>query len=123
MRPYPVMNLLGQAAKPAPGPDPFSPAGRQRLTCPPVKGVDPNRTCVQTQDGGVICSDNSYYPAGCEMPPYEEGEFAAYKADQGFYYPVPPKPASLTAEVGGSFPVVALMIALAGYVVSIVTSD
>lgn len=128
MRSYPVVNLLGQqAVRPAPAPavapDPFSAAGRQRLPCPPVAGVDPNRTCVQTRDGGVICSDNVYYPPGCPMPPYQEGEFATYRADQGFLFPVPPKPASLTAEVGSSFPIIAFVIALAGYVVSIVTSD
>jgi hypothetical protein len=122
MRAYPVVNMLGQVAAakpPAVAPDPFSQAGRQRLPCPPVRTDDPTLVCVQTRDGGVICSDGAYFPAGCAMPKYEEGEFATYTANQGFLFPVPPKAASLTAEVGGSFPIIPFAIALAGYAVSI----
>lgn len=122
MRPYPVVNLLGQvpaARSPAIAPDPFSQAGRQRLPCPAVRSDDPSLVCVQTRDGGVICSDGVYFPPGCAMPPYQEGEFATYTASQGFLFPVPPKASSLTAEVGGAFPVVPFVIALAGYAVSI----
>lgn len=118
---YKVVNLLAQTRLPAPpAPDPMSPAGRQHLPCPPVRTDDPTLNCVQTRDGGVICSDGSYFPPGCPMPRYEEGEFATYSANQGFVFPVPPKASSLTAEVGSSFPVIPLIIALAGYVISIV---
>lgn len=117
---YPVRNLLGQVAPaPAPMPDPLSAAGRQHLPCPPVKTDDPTLNCVQTHDGGVICSDGTYFPPGCPMPKFQEGEFATYRADQGFLFPVPPKASSLTAEVGSKFPVIPLVIALAGYVISI----
>lgn len=118
---FPVVNLLGQTRPPAaPQPDPMSPSGRQHLPCPPIRTNDPTLNCVQTHDGGVICSDGAYFPPGCPMPKYQEGEFATYRANQGFLFPVPPKASSLTVEVGSAFPVIPLAIALAGYVISIV---
>jgi hypothetical protein len=118
---YKVVNLLGQSRlTAAPAPDPLSPAGRQHLPCPPVRTDDPTLNCVQTRDGGVLCSDGAYFPPGCPMPKYSEGEYATYKASQGFLFPVPPKASSLTAQVGSSFPIIPLLVALTGYVISIV---
>lgn len=118
---YPVVNLLGQVAKAPPAPDPFSPSGRQHLPCPEIRTDDPTLNCVETQDGGVICSDGTYFPPDCPKPKYTEGEFATYQSNQGFMFPVPPKASSLTTEVGGSFPIIPLAIALAGYAVSIIS--
>lgn len=117
---YPVLNFLGQSPPPPPLVPIPTQAQRQGLTCPAVPKDDPTLVCVQTRDGGVICSNNAYFPPGCPTPPYEEGEYATYTANQGFLYPTPPKARSLTVEVGSAFPVAALAIAAAGYVISIV---
>jgi hypothetical protein len=118
---YKIVNLLAQSRlPPPPAPDPMSPAGRQHLPCPPVRTDDPTLNCVETRDGGVICSDGTYFPPGCPMPPYQEGEFATYSVRQGFLFPVPPKASSLTSEVGSTFPIIPLVIALAGYAIAIV---
>lgn len=100
---YPVMNLGQQVA----------PAARQRLPCPPLPAPDPKLNCVFTRDGGVICSDGTYYPPYCSAPPVAQGK-ADYVQQGPFLFPQPPPEHSLTTEVGGVFPWLAVGIAAAG---------
>lgn len=105
---YPVVNMLGQAPRPA------------RPVCPPVQDADPQLNCARTKEGGVLCSDGKYYPPGCPSPKVEEGAAAEYERQGGWLVPVTPPARSLTADVGGTFPYIPVAILVAGGVAAVI---
>ena len=105
---YAVVNL-GQVQPRARGP-----------ACPTVVEGDPKLNCALTRDGGVLCSDGRYYPPGCPSPKVTAE--ADYQKQGGALVPVTPPEFSLTKEVGEGFPYVALAIAGASAVVTLVVS-
>lgn len=78
--------------------------------------------CAQTSDGGIICEDGTYYPAGCQAPPTTEPNLAPYVQSGGFYFPQPPAKRSLTEETGEKFPILPLVIAGVSLVSTIIFS-
>lgn len=113
---YPVRNLLGQQLQTTP----YTQAQRQQLPCPDLPKSPMN--CVQTADGGIICEDGTYFPAGCSAPPLTEAGLAPYVQDGSFYFPQPPPKRSLTEETGDKFPILPLVIAGVSLVSTIVFS-
>lgn len=113
---YPVRNLLGQQLQTTP----YTQAQRQNLPCPPLPKSQMN--CVQTADGGVICEDGTYFPAGCAAPALTEPGLAPYVQDGSFYFPQPPAKRSLTEETGDKFPILPLVIAGVSLVSTVVFS-
>jgi hypothetical protein len=111
---YPVKNL-GQKLQTTP----YSQAQRQHLPCPPLPSSLMN--CVQTADGGIICEDGTYYPAGCAAPATTEPGLAPYVEQGGFYFPQPPA-SSLTEQTGDKFPILPLAIALGSLAGTIIFS-
>lgn len=82
----------------------------------------PGLSCIATRDGGVICSDGTYFPPGCPAPELTEAGYAPYEQKQGFLFPEPPPERSLTEEVGSSMPILPVVIAVAGLVGAIIFS-
>ena len=78
--------------------------------------------CVQTSDGGIICEDGTYFPAGCAAPPLTEPGLAPYVEQGGFYFPQAPPKISLTEQTGEKFPILPLVIAGASLVSTIIFS-
>lgn len=101
---YRVANL-GQTAAPA------CPA------VPDVKGLN----CQRTPEGGVLCSDGTYFPPGCaNVPPITTPGVTTYDRSGGVVKLATPPPFNLGQETGTEFPWLLVGVSLAGLVVALV---
>jgi len=102
---YPIKNL-GQTKIPQ--------------TCPAVP-KDPNLNCQRTPDGGVICSDGTYFPPGCTtLPMITTPGVTGYDRSRGSATFQPPPPFSLGEQTGEGFPYLPVGIAVAGIIFAVV---
>lgn len=102
---YPVLNL-GQVAAP--------------MSCPPVS-TDPKLNCQGTPDGGVICSDGTYFSPGCpQKPAVTSPGVTTYTKENGQTKLQTPPPFDLGQETGTQFPWLAVAIAAGGIVIGAV---
>lgn len=89
------------------------------LTCSAIP-TTPGLNCQRTPEGGVICSDGSYFPPGCPTPKITTPGVATYDRSNGLVRSVVPPPFNLTQETGTQFPWLAVGIAAAGIVGAVV---
>lgn len=101
---YPVANL-GQSATPT--------------FCPPVPPSSVN--CQRTPEGGILCSDGTYYPPACAAAfTVRTPGVTPYVRSQGQLALTTPAPYNLAQETGEGFPYIPVAIAVAGIVLAIV---
>lgn len=106
---YPIKNL-GQVAPPAAPPP----------TCPAVPS-DPNLNCQKTPNGGVLCSDGTYFPPGCvTLPAITTPGVTGYTRSPGSAKLSTPPPFSLAEETGEGFPYLPVGVAVAGIIFAVV---
>ncbi len=98
---YPVANL-GQTK-------PFCPP-------PPSSGIN----CQRTPEGGILCSDGTYYPPACAASfAVSNPNIAPYTRSPGSIALATPPPYSLAQETGEGFPYLPVGIAVAGILIAI----
>jgi hypothetical protein len=92
----------------------------QAAICPePPTAKDLN--CQQTPDGGVLCSDGTYFPPGCpSAPPVTIPGVTPYTRENGELKLSTPAPHSLGEETGTEFPWLLVGVSVAGLVVALV---
>ncbi len=99
---YPVMNLGASAA------------------CPEIPKT-PGLNCQRTPEGGVICSDGTYFPPGCSnTPPITSQGVATYVRTPGSISLATPPPYDLGQETGEGFPYIPVAIAAAGILFAVI---
>jgi hypothetical protein len=101
MRRFPILNL-----------------GQAKPSCPAVRTPE-GLNCQQTPEGGILCSDESYYPVGCPAPAVTLTGVAAYVMEAGQVKLVAPPPANLGQETGTQFPWLLVAIPVVGVVISV----
>lgn len=89
-------------------------------TCPAIPQV-PGLNCQRAPNGGVICSDGTYFPPGCtNIPPITTPGVTTYVRNNGSVSLAKPPPFDLGQETGTEFPWLLVGIAAAGAVIAIV---
>ncbi len=92
----------------------------QAPLCPEIPAAK-DLNCQLTPDGGVLCSDGSYFPAGCpNVPAITTPGVTPYTRSGGQVRLATPLPFSLGKETGTEFPWILVGISLAGLVVTLV---
>lgn len=99
---YPVQNL-----------------GQLPPTCPSIPSA-PDLNCQKTPNGGVLCSDGTYFPPGCtKLPPITTPGVTTYVRSPGSVQLKTPPPFDLGQETGKEFPYVPVGVAVAGILFAI----
>lgn len=104
---YRVVNL-GQAVVPPPAPKP---------ACPEI-ATSAGLNCQKTPEGGVLCSDKTYYPPGCASPPITTPGVTTYVREDNQIKLATPPPFDLGQDTGKSFPWLLVAIPVAGLVIT-----
>lgn len=87
--------------------------------CPEVPEAE-GLNCQRTPEGGVLCSDGSYYPPGCPSPKITTPGTTTYVREAGQVKLATPPSYSLARDTGTEFPWLLVGIAAAGIVVAVV---
>jgi hypothetical protein len=99
---------------------PVSNLGQARPACPAVPKSS-TLNCQRTPEGGVLCSDGTYFPPGCtNLPPITTPGVAPYVRSPGTISLVAPPPYDLAQETGEGFPYIPVGIAVAGIIFAVV---
>lgn len=105
---YRVVNL-GQAVPPKSPPKP---------ACPEISS-SPDLNCQGTPEGGVLCSDKTYYPPGCASPPITTRGVTTYVREDGQIKLATPPPFDLVEDTGNKFPWLLVAIPVAGLLITV----
>lgn len=100
---YRVVNL-GQAVAP-------------KSACPEV-AASADLNCQKTPEGGVLCSDRTYYPPGCASPPITTPGVTTYVREDNQIKLATPLPFDLGEDTGTKFPWILVAIPVVGLVVT-----
>ncbi len=98
---------------------PVANLGQTKAFCPAPPA--PNVNCQRTPEGGILCSDGTYYPPACAAAfPVNNPNIAPYVRSPGAVQLATPPPYSLAQETGEGFPYLPVGIAVAGILIAII---